>query len=117
VLTQNIERYLLERQRYNDQGLYIEPAKGGNNPIKHDFFFLLRVRGVKESMCYFDYSETDISNIEIEFMGYVTHKTFLASWHNPQKILQAGTEIGNDKLKVDNVWFCISELQNKFSTQ
>lgn len=108
---------LLERKRYDENGLYIEPAKNGNTPVKHDFFFLLRVEGVKETMCYFDYSEQDIRDIKVEFAGYITHKIFLDALGDKERILKAGTKIGNDKLKVDNVWFCVSELQNKFSTQ
>lgn len=103
---------LLERNRYDDNGFYLEPSKS-KIPVKHDFFYLIRVQGVEKNKNYSAYTEKDINAIQTQFMGCITHDAFKELLKIPDRILPAGTPIGNEPLKVDNIWVCATELKIK----
>lgn len=95
---------LLECHRYNQEGLYLEPAQGGE-PIKHDYIFLVRVKGVESSYAK-DYDQ--IATIECEITGFITHADF-CKLIKQQQIIRKGVKIGIPMI-VDNYHVCANYL-------
>jgi len=100
---------LLERDRYNENGEYLENAVGGD-PIVHDYIFLARVKGI-DSKFADNYNDKKLSQIQAEISGYITNKMF-RDCIMKNRYIQQGVLIGGKPLKVDNYWFCITELKS-----
>lgn len=101
---------LLEKNRYNSYGLYIESAEANSPGIKHDVIFLIRIKGINNSLPeWYDYAK--LEDIKAEITGYIKHEDFLKAIED-NKCLEKGWIInGKEKLKVDNYYFCCSELK------
>jgi hypothetical protein len=95
---------LLEKDRYNTNGEYLEPAND-NVPIKHDYIFFARIKGV-DSAKPEDYRPP--YNIQCEITGFITHNKFLDVIKNDQYIPK-GTRLGIPMI-VDNYYVVASEL-------
>jgi hypothetical protein len=95
---------LLEKNRYNLNGEYIEPANG-IAPIKHDFIFFSRVKGV-DSHNPADYIQP--FDISCEITGFITHSQFLQIIKSGQ-IINKGVRLGIPMI-VDNYYVVASEL-------
>jgi hypothetical protein len=95
---------LLECHRYNQKGLYLEPANSVT-PIKHDIIVLVRVKGV-ENESVESYNNT--SNIECEITGFITHFDFCKVIAQKQ-IINKGIKIGIPMI-VDNYYVCANDL-------
>jgi len=66
------------------------------------------VKGVENTNPY-EYTEKMLRNISVEISGYIGKTMFKKAIQN-QKILTQDIIIGNMPLKVDNYWFCLTEL-------
>jgi len=95
---------LLEKNRYNANGEYLEPANG-QTPVKHDYIFLSRVKGVDS------YNPSDYATpfkINCEITGFITHDLFKELIHK-NKYIKKGTRLGIP-LIVDNYYIVASDL-------
>lgn len=99
---------LLEKDRYDSNGAYIENADGVE-PIVHHYIFLARVKGI-DSKFQDNYTHEKLSQIQAELSGYISHRMFKDSIV-ANKYIKKGVLIGGKPLKVDNYWFCITELK------
>ncbi len=95
---------LLECHRYNQEGLYLEPSQG-TQPIKHDYVFLVRVKGVTHSSVT---AYNTSSAIKCEVTGFITHMDF-CELINRSQIIRKGVKIGIPMI-VDNYYVCANDL-------
>ncbi|MFW6016766.1 MAG: hypothetical protein ACOCRK_10040 [bacterium] len=99
---------LIERERYNEEGLYIEPAEG-NTPIKYDYIFLCRVSNIYNDSQIEDYRQNkNLGNIECEITGFITFNQFKDVIRRKQ-YLPKGIILGMP-LKVANYYILASDL-------
>lgn len=99
---------MLEKNRYNNDGYYLENRDGGP-PIRHDLIFLCRVSNInKENIPYF--IKNDFSRIEVEITGYITHNQFCNAIKQ-NKVIPKDSILGGGPLKVDNYWIATTELR------
>lgn len=98
---------LLEKDRHGSNVAYIENADGGE-PVVHHYIFLARVKGI-DSKFQDNYTHGKLSQIQAELSGYISHRMFKDSIVE-NKYIKKGVLIGGKTLKVDNYWFCITEL-------
>jgi len=98
---------LLESDRYDTEGRYLESVEG-EEPKQHDWIFLVRVKGI-DSDNPTEYTDEILENISVEISGYIGKNIFRHAIKT-KKILKKDTTIGNMPLKVDNYWFCLTEL-------
>lgn len=101
---------MLEKNRYNNHGEYLEGTNGKS--VIHDLIFLIRIKGI-DSIYPDTYYKKKFTGISAEITGYITHKDFVDAITNKQ-FIEAGTYInGCEELKVDNYYFCASKLKLK----
>ena len=108
---------MLEKDRYDEKGYYLETADG-SEPIKYDYFFLIRVKNVesykKIKKKYINGDEyTNLKKVKCEITGYITYEDFLKIIKNDH-LLSAGTKLGSTTLKVDNYYVCADHLRTDF---
>jgi hypothetical protein len=94
---------LLECHRYSPEGLYLEGIDG--NPVRYDFIFLVRVKGV-ESASPDDYK--NFSDLSCEVTGFITHQQFCEAISS-KAIIPKGVKIGIPMI-VDNYYICAADL-------
>ncbi|BCD59438.1 MULTISPECIES: hypothetical protein [unclassified Nitratiruptor] len=101
---------LLEKDRYNEQGLYIETADDQTKGVKYDLIFLVRIKGVDGSNPNV-YDKKKLSAIEAEITGFITHEEFKKAIKSGKYLAKGWLINGKEKLKVDNYYFCANELK------
>jgi hypothetical protein len=96
---------LLEKDRYNVKGEYLEPTNGAN-PVLHDYIFLARIKGIDnpEPSAY----KTPF-NISCEITGFICHADFLEIIKTNQ-FINKGVRLGIPMI-VDNYYIVASELK------
>ncbi|MFD2908364.1 hypothetical protein ACFSX9_06410 [Flavobacterium ardleyense] len=96
---------LLEKDRYNENGEYLEAVEK-SQPIKHHYIFMIRVKGVEKDNPA-EYL-APYENISVEVTGYITNDCFKKLIHQNQ-LIKKGLIIGIPMI-VDNYYTCSSDL-------
>lgn len=98
---------MLEKDRYNSNGEYIEPADPNSPPVLHNYIFLVRVKGIGSGSPK-DYES--VRNLSCEITGFISHDQF-KEIINKNQFIPKGTKIGIPMI-VDNYYETASNLQS-----
>lgn len=92
---------LLEKEKYNEQGEYLETSEN-TVPQFYDYTFFVRISGISLE------SDFDSDKVEVQVVGFMDHSQFLEVIREKQ-IIKKGTILGTPLL-VDNYYLLAKDL-------